>query len=161
MNITISGEDYNNFIGKYTGAMMSYGENNFTIIFEPKDALKKADLERTADIVPTDELELPLVILSQEEEISSCIPNVRILYNNNLNVESVLTGYILGKMFRNEITDDFKDLVNSNIDEILNDDNVKEELKPLIIDAEFADDFDFSKLEDQMFNIIDKKIKSL
>lgn len=161
MNITITGDNYNNYIGKYTGAMISKSDDDFTIIFQSKDEVLESIKNKTSNVESVDEVIIPLLLLNDKEDISSCVPNVRILYNNNLNTESILSGYLLGKIFRHEDISEISDIISSNINELLEDESLSNELKPLIVNAEYADDFDFSKIEDEMFDVIDKKIKSL
>lgn len=157
MGINITSDSYNNYIGKLTSCMISSNENDFTIIFQKKEDLKNNETKLETE----KELALPLLVINYEEIISNSIPNCRILYNNNLNTETIISGYIIGKIFRKEDIKDVSNKITNNIDELLKDENLSNELKPLIEEAEFADDFDFSKLEDQMFEIIDKKLSSL
>ncbi|MCQ2978177.1 MAG: hypothetical protein MJ245_00055 [Clostridia bacterium] len=165
MDIKITNDNYENYLGFKSCAMINAHDDDFTIIFQSKDKveniLNNRDGDEYIELKSDKEIALPLLIINYEDIIKSSIPNCRILYNNELNIETLLSGYLIGKIFRKENINDLSELLNSNIDNILNDKELQSDLKPLIEEAEFADDFDFSKIEDQMFDIINNKIISL
>lgn len=158
MDISLTGNDYKNYKGKLSSAMIETSDNSFTIIFQSIDAFNDSD---NSNVESEKNIDLPLLIINYEDIIKSAIPNIRILYNGILNIETLLSGYILGKIYRNEDISKLSDLLQNSISDLLTDDKLNEDLKQLIDEAQDADDFDFSQLEDRMFQVIDEKITSL
>lgn len=158
--IEITSNDYNNYIGKYSVAMISADDSDYTVIFQnKKDCLDSAETSIFNGL--SKDIPLPLLIIESEDLIKNASPDVRILYNGELNVETLLTGLIIGKIYREEDLSNLKSLLEEKLDVLYNDNELVESLKPLISEAKNADDYDFSTLEDKMFELIQGKLNEL
>ena len=141
LNVSSINGDFKNFIGYQTNCIINSEGNSFTIIFQEEGCYQEGSNYESLDNVF-----LPTLVYNYKDVIESCIPNVRILYNNNLTIESLLCGLLIGKIFRgDEDTDEIHELIEIKKDTIIDDDELKNELRPLIDEASISDDFDFSK----------------
>lgn len=154
LNVSGLNGDFKNFIGYQTNCMINSEDNSFTIIFQ-----KEGSYQEGSNFESLDNVFLPTLVYNYKDVIESCVPNVRILYNNNLTIESLLCGLLIGKIFRgDDDIEEIHELIEIKKDTITCDEELLDELRPLIDEASISDDFDFSKLEDEMYIILESAL---
>ena len=148
---------FENFIGAKSCAMINYSTNNFSIIFQNKEKFQKGITSTVTDKM----IFLPLLIFNYKDMIQSAKSNCFIEYNNELNIETILTGFVIKEICVNHDLKLLEDIFIEKINILLNDQKLLENLNPIIENYSFIDDEDFNILSREMYDIVDKRIKEL